>query len=394
MPRCASAPRRARRVRRAVHGRTQGGQRDPGRLPGVQWKVADMATQLEGAPAAATRCTWPARTVRRRRWRRRWRRRPRTSRRSSCATRRSSCSAATGSAGSTRSRRCTATSAALHRRRHGGDPAQLHRQQRAARPPRQRRLEATPRLSRARGDVPTRPRTSTHGGRRMGPPDARRVAHRGGAACPCGRSCARRGRLAPACGREMPSPGNRSIVTRWRSCTALLASRGGRRAGSSPGRSSRGRAALERAAPRLVVDLDALPVGTPVLEPWTEREQLACVIWTSGSSGAPKGVLHTQATLKYKAASWPAHGLGPLDCVLTAPCAHQRALERHHAARRGAVPQRAHGAGILTVRSTSSRPNGSRSWSATDVLPRPHGRAELRPGSPRHCAWSRAAARA
>jgi cyclohexanecarboxylate-CoA ligase len=76
--------------------------------------------------------------------------------------------------------------------------------------------------------------------------------------------------------------------------------------------------------PRLVVDLDALPFGAPVTEVWSEPEQLAVVLWTSGSSGRPKGVLHTQATLAYKAVIMAReHGLGPEDCVLMpAPCAH------------------------------------------------------------------------
>jgi cyclohexanecarboxylate-CoA ligase len=81
---------------------------------------------------------------------------------------------------------------------------------------------------------------------------------------------------------------------------------------------------VEALAPRAVLDLDALPLGEPVTEHWSEPEQLAAVLWTSGSSGRPKGVLHTQATLAYKASVMgPAHGLGPDDCVLMpAPCAH------------------------------------------------------------------------
>ncbi|MGQ0824215.1 MAG: class I adenylate-forming enzyme family protein [Actinomycetota bacterium] len=80
----------------------------------------------------------------------------------------------------------------------------------------------------------------------------------------------------------------------------------------------------EQLRPDLTLDLDALPHGAPVTRPWEEREQLAAVLWTSGSSGAPKGALHTQATLAYKAATMAsAHALGPEDCVLMpAPCAH------------------------------------------------------------------------
>jgi acyl-CoA synthetase (AMP-forming)/AMP-acid ligase II len=78
-------------------------------------------------------------------------------------------------------------------------------------------------------------------------------------------------------------------------------------------------------APRVVVeDLDALPEGMPVTDVWTEREQLAAVLFTSGSSGTPKGVLHTQATLAYKAALMAdVHGMRTDDCVLMpAPGAH------------------------------------------------------------------------
>jgi cyclohexanecarboxylate-CoA ligase len=78
-------------------------------------------------------------------------------------------------------------------------------------------------------------------------------------------------------------------------------------------------------APKVVVeDLDVLPTGPPVTEIWTDREQLAAVLFTSGSSGTPKGVLHTQATLAYKAALMAdVHDLNTDDCVLMpAPCAH------------------------------------------------------------------------
>ena len=58
-----------------------------------------------------------------------------------------------------------------------------------------------------------------------------------------------------------------------------------------------------RCAPALVVaDLDALPDRRAGRRAVDRREQLAAVLFTSGSSGAPKGVLHTQATLAYKAA--------------------------------------------------------------------------------------------
>ena len=77
--------------------------------------------------------------------------------------------------------------------------------------------------------------------------------------------------------------------------------------------------------PKFVVeDLDALPDGPPVSECWMEPEQLAAVLFTSGSSGTPKGVLHTQATLAYKATLMAdVHGLHADDCVLMpAPGAH------------------------------------------------------------------------
>lgn len=87
---------------------------------------------------------------------------------------------------------------------------------------------------------------------------------------------------------------------------------------------------VERVAPRLVLDLDDLPTGSPVTpdQAGATPEGLAVVLFTSGSSGRPKGVLHTHRALAHKARLMASvHGLDETDAVLMpAPLAHVSGL--------------------------------------------------------------------
>jgi len=90
---------------------------------------------------------------------------------------------------------------------------------------------------------------------------------------------------------------------------------------------------LARVEPTAIVDPDEVPMlaaaGEPVPPGVAGPDDLAVVLHTSGSSGGPKGVLHTHAGLAAKARLMTSvHQLGPGDTILMpAPMAHISGLQ-------------------------------------------------------------------
>jgi len=98
---------------------------------------------------------------------------------------------------------------------------------------------------------------------------------------------------------------------------------------------------VEDTAPSLVVE-DALPDGEPVRDGASSPADAAVVLYTSGSTARPKGVIHTHRGLAYKARLMAAvHGLQADDAVLMpAPLAHISGLQ-NGITLPGVVPMRA-----------------------------------------------------